>query len=189
MPRKVARTIAVVGLVGTIGSVGAFSAFSSQTSSDGNVVTAGSVTLADNDAGAAVYSLTNARPGASATSCIRVSYGGSLDADVKLYTPSTIGPLGPHVTLKIEPGTQASSTFPSCTGFTADGAAIYDGALSAFPTSYTGGVVDNPGSTSKWVNGDAVVYRITATLASGAPDSAQGATTGSHVIRWEARNQ
>jgi len=189
MPRKVARTAVVVGVVGTVASVGAFSAFSSQTENTGNVVTAGTVALADNDAGAAAYTLTNAKPGSSATSCIRVSYSGSLDADVKLYTPSTIGALGPQVNLKIEPGTQASSTFPSCTGFTPDGAAIYDGPLNSFPTTYAAGVADNPGSTTKWVNGDAVVYRVTATLSASAPDSVQGATTGAHAIRWEARNQ
>ena len=100
-----------------------------------------------------------------------------------------LGPLGPSVNLKIEPGTQASPSFPSCTGFSADGAAIFDAALSTFPTTYAGGVADFPGAGSAWTNGDAVVYRVTATLSSNAPDSAQGATTGLHTIRWEARNQ
>jgi hypothetical protein len=187
--RKLLRTVVVLALAGTFASVGAFSAFSSQTDNTGNVVTAGSVTIADNDSGQAAYQMTNAKPGASTTSCIRVAYSGSLDSDVKLYTPSTIGALGQYVNLKIEPGTQSSSTFPSCTGFTPDGAAIYDGALNLFPTTYAGGVADNPGSSTKWINGDAVVYRVTATLSSTAPDSAQGQTTGSHVLRWEARNQ
>jgi hypothetical protein len=114
---------------------------------------------------------------------------GSLNADVKLYTPSSIGALGPYVNLKIEPGSQSSPSFPSCTGFTADGAAIFDGALSTFPTTYAGGVADNPGASSAWTNGDAVVYRVTAALSASAPDSAQGATTGLHTLRWEARNQ
>jgi hypothetical protein len=187
--RKLVRTVVVLALAGTVASIGAFSAFSSQTENSGNVVTAGTVNIADNDAGSAAYSMTNAKPGASTTSCIRVSYSGSLDANVKLYTPSTIGALGQYVNLKVEPGTQSSSTFPSCTGFTPDGAAIYDGALNAFPTSYAGGVADNPGSTTKWITGDAVVYRVTATLSASAPDSAQGQTTGSHVLRWEAQNQ
>src|SRR5919109_2590223 len=107
--RKLVRTLVVLALAGTVASVGAFSAFSSQTENTGNVVTAGTVTLADNDAGQSAYSMTNAKPGASTTSCIRVSYSGSLDAGVKLYTPSTIGALGQYVNLKIEPGTQSSS--------------------------------------------------------------------------------
>jgi hypothetical protein len=39
------------------------------------------------------------------------------------------------------------------------------------------------------VTNDAVVYRVTATLSASAPDSAQGKTTGTHIIRWEAQNQ
>jgi hypothetical protein len=148
------------------------------------------VTLTDNDSGTALYNLTAAKPGdASTPKCINVSYSGSLDADVKLYTPSTIGALGPYVNLKIEAGTQATPSFPSCTGFVSE-TTLYDGALSSFPTSYGSGVSDYPGLlATKWANGDSVVYRVTATLSSSAPDSAQGTTTGSHTLRWEAHNQ
>ena len=59
-----------------------------------------------------------------------------------------------------------------------------------FPTAYAGGVTDSPGTVAtKWVNGDAVVYRVTATLSASAGDAAQGASTGLHTLRWEARNQ
>ena len=192
--RKALRTFVVLGALGALASVGAFSAFSSQTDNPGNSVTAGTVTLADNDGGTALYSMPTAKPGDSTVSCIRVAYSGSLDSDVKLYTPSSIGALGPYVDLKIEPGTQASPSFPSCTGFTADaGGALYNGTLSGFQSLYNSwatGLVDNPGtSATKWATGDAVVYRVTATLQASAPDTAQGATTGSHTLRWEARNQ
>ena len=187
--RKVARTLVVLAAVGGLATLGAFSAFTSQANNPNNRVSSGTVTLADNDGGTALYDFTNAKPGDSQTSCIRVNYTGSLDANVKLYTPDTIGALGPQVNLKIEPGSQASPSFPSCTDFTADGAAIFDAALSTFPTSYAGGVADFPGATSAWQNGNAVVYRVTATLSASAPDSAQGATTGLHTIRWEAQNQ
>jgi hypothetical protein len=187
---RIIRTALILGAVCLVGAIGAFSAFSSQTDNAGNVVSSGTVVLADNDAGASLYGITNAKPGSSQASCIRVVYTGSLDADVHLYTPSTIGPLGPYVNLKIEAGTQSSPSFPSCSGFTPDaGGAIYDGALSSFPTSYAGGVVDYPGSGSKWAKEDAVVYRVTASVSASAPDSAQGATTGSHTIRWEAQSQ
>jgi hypothetical protein len=187
---RIIRTALILGVVCLVGAIGAFSAFSSQTDNPGNVVSAGTVVLTDNDAGASLYGISNAKPGSSQTSCIRVVYTGSLDADVHLYTPSAIGALGPYVNLKIEPGAQASPSFPSCTGFTPDaGGAIYDGPLSSFPTSYAGGVVDYPGSGSKWAKEDAVVYRVTASVSAGAPDSAQGATTGSHTIRWEAQSQ
>jgi predicted ribosomally synthesized peptide with SipW-like signal peptide len=186
---KVLRTLVVVGVVGGLAALGVFAAFSSQTDNPGNNVTAGTVTLADNDGGTALYNISNAKPGSTQTSCIRVNYTGSLDADVKLFTPSTVGALGPHVTLKIESGTQAVPVFPSCALFTAE-TTLFDAALSTFPTTYAGGVSDYPGIlATKWVNTDAVVYRVTATVDAAAPDSAQGATTGSHILRWEARNQ
>lgn len=191
---KILRTLVVLGVLACIAGAGVFSAFSSQTDNPGNVVTAGSVTLADNDAGSALYALTAAKPGDSQQSCIKVTYSGSLNANVRIYTPSTIGELGPYVTLKIEPGTQASPSFPSCTGFTPDsGGALFEGTLAAFAAehnNYATGVVDFPGTAAtKWVTNDAVVYRVTATLSASAPDSAQGKTTGTHILRWEAQNQ
>jgi predicted ribosomally synthesized peptide with SipW-like signal peptide len=187
---KVIRTILILAAVCLVGAIGAFSAFSSQTENAGNEITTGTVVLADNDAGASLYGISNAKPGSSETSCIRVVYTGTLDADLRIYTPSSIGALGPHVNLTIEPGTQSSPSFPECTGFNPDGSgAIHDGTLSGFPSSYAGGVSDYPGSGSKWTDGDAVVYRITASVSGSAPASAQGATTGSHTIRWEARSQ
>lgn len=191
---KILRTLGVLAALAALAATGVFSAFSSQTDNPGNVVTAGTVTLADNDGGSALYSLTAAKPGDSAASCIRVVYTGTLAATVKLYTPSSIGDLGPYVNLKVEPGTQASPSFPSCTGFTPDaGAALFDGTLASFATahnSFANGLADNPGtSATAWAINDAVVYRVTATLAANAPDDAQGDSTGTHTLRWEAQNQ
>lgn len=188
--RKILLSLVVVGAVASLASLGAFSAFTSQTENPGNRVTAGTVALTDNDSDAALYSMTNAKPGQSTSSCIQVKYTGTLAADVHLYTPSTIGALGPQVNLKVEPGTQTTPSFPSCTGFTPDASgALFDAALSTFPTTYAAGVVDNPGATAAWTTNDTVVYRVTATLSASAPDSAQGADTGLHTLRWEARNQ
>ncbi|HEY1854896.1 MAG TPA: hypothetical protein VGG40_09940, partial [Solirubrobacterales bacterium] len=115
---KIIRTLLLLGVVACIAGAGVFSAFSSQTDNPGNVVTAGTVVLEDNDSGTALYAMTAAKPGESKASCIKVTYQGSLPATVKLFTPSTIGELGPYVELKIEAGTATSSTFPSCEGFT-----------------------------------------------------------------------
>jgi hypothetical protein len=189
--QKILRTLLVVGVVGTVAAVGSFSAFTSQADNPSNRVASGTVTLTDNDGGTtALYDITNAKPGSTQTSCIRVAYTGSLAATVRLYTPSTIGALGTDVNLKIEPGTQASPSFPSCSGFVADGGgALFDAALSTFPTTYVGGITDYPGAGSTWTNGDTVIYRVTATLSASAPDAQQGATTGLHTLRWEAQNQ
>lgn len=191
---KLLLTVLCVGALGSLAAMGVFGAFSATTTNAGNTITAGTVTIGDNDAGAAMYSLTAAKPGDSVSKCIKVTYTGSLNADVRLYTPSTIGSLGQYVDLTITPGTQTTSTFPSCTGFVADSTgAIYTGTLAAFGNakeSFATGVVDNPGTTAtKWVTNDSVVYQITATLQSGAPDAAQGLTTGAHTFTWEARNQ
>lgn len=191
---KVLRTLLVLGIVACIAGAGVFSAFSSQTDNPGNVISAGTVKLEDNDGSTALYSITGAKPGDSKTSCIKVTYVGTLPATVKLFTPSAIGELGPYVDLKIEAGTQTTSTFPSCTGFTpaATGATVYEGTLAAFAaanTSFANGITTNPAGATKWETNSSVVYQVTATLQSGAPEAAQGKTTGSHIIRWEAQNQ
>jgi hypothetical protein len=190
---KVLLTALCVGALGSLAAMGVFGAFSSTTTNAGNTITAGTVAIADNDAGAAMYSISNAKPGESVSKCIKVTYTGSLDADVHIYTTSTIGSLGQYVELTITPGSQTTSTFPSCTGFTADsGGALYSGTLANFAStknSYATGVVDNPGTGTKWAANESVVYQVTATLQSSAPESAQGATTGSHTFTWEARNQ
>lgn len=191
---KVLRTLLLLGIVACIAGAGVFSAFSSQTENSGNIITTGTVTIEDNDGGSALYSLTAAKPGESKTSCIKVIYKGSLPATVKLFTPSNIEALGPYVNLKVEAGTQTTSTFPSCEGFTVytTGGTLYEGTLSAFATehaTYATGISTFPTGTTKWETNNSVVYRFTATLSSSAPNTAQGATTGSHLFRWEAQNQ
>ena len=190
--RTLAISAGIIGLIGALASIGVFAAFSASTSNAGNSIAAGTVVIADNDAGAAFYNVTNQKPGDTQQKCIKVTYTGSLDADVKIYTPDTIGAIGPYVNLTIEAGTQASPTFPSCTGFTPDaGGPLFSGTLAGFAAannSYANGILDRPGTVAtKWVNNDSVVYRITATLADN--DLAQGTSSGTHSFKWEARNQ
>jgi len=190
--RKFLMSLVVLALLGSLAAFGVFAAFSSTTTNSGNSFAAGTVAIADNDAGSALYTVANAKPGSTQQSCIRVTYSGSLDADVKLYTASAIGAIGPYVDLTIDAGTQPAAGFPSCTGFTADaGGPIFSGTLSAWQAahnSYANGLVDNPGTVAtKWVTSDAVVYRFTVTLQDN--NSAAGASSGSHAFTWEARNQ
>ena len=187
--RKVLASLAVVGVLGAVAGLGAYSAFTSTTTNSGNSFASGTVALSDNDAGAAMYNVSNQKPGDTVTQCIKVTYTGSVDADVKLYTPSSIGSLGQYIDVQVRPGS-GNPTFPGCTGFTADAADIYNDTLANFPATYAGGILDaGPGSATKWVLNDAVVYRFTLTLRSSAPDAAQGLTTGSHAFTWEARGQ
>ena len=192
--QKLLLSFLLIGVLGGLAGLGVFAAFSSTTSNANNSFSAGTVAIADNDANGALYRVTNGKPGSSTTGCIKVTYSGNLAADVHIYTPSTMGALAQYIDLTITPGTQATSTFPSCTGFVADaGGAIYTGTLQNFANTrntYANGLVDYPGTVATaWNQNDAVVYQFTATLQSTAPDTAQGATTGAHTFTWEARNQ
>jgi predicted ribosomally synthesized peptide with SipW-like signal peptide len=188
--RKVLLSLLVVGAIGSVVALGAFSAFSSTTSNDNNNFTAGTVALADNDANAALYTLTNQKPGVTTDRCIKVTYSGSLDSDVKLYSSAIAGTGSNLINLTVTPGTQGGApAFPSCTGFVADaGAPLYNSVASGFPTTYATGIADNPGTVAtKWATGDSVVYRFSTSVQD--VNGAQGATTGTHSFTWEARNQ
>ena len=89
--KQLLLTCAILGAAGSLAGFATFSAFSSTTSNTGNAFATGSVVLSDNDAGSAMYSVSNAGPGASTVKCIKVTSTGSMPADVKLYTPSTLG--------------------------------------------------------------------------------------------------
>lgn len=189
--RKVLLSALVVGAIGSVVALGAFSAFSSTTSNAGNTFTAGTVNISDNDGGAtALYQLTNQKPGVTTDRCIKVTYTGSLDSNVKLYSSAIAGAGAGFVNLTVTPGTQGGApAFPSCTGFVADaGAPLYNGTAGGFPTSYATGITDNPGTVAtKWATGDSVVYRFSTSVQD--VNAAQGATTGTHSFTWEAQNQ
>lgn len=191
--RRVLITLVVLGAVGSLAGWATFSAFSSTTSNTGNSFAAGTVNIGDNDAGSAMYSVSDQKPGDTVTKCIKVTYTGSLAATVKLYA-STVDTVGSYVSLVVTPGS-GNVTFPSCTGFTAEsGGAIYTGTLKSFAdtySSYSNGLADNPGSSSSWVTNDSVVYQFALTMQdnNSANGGSSALTTGSHSFTWEARNQ
>lgn len=192
--RKTLLTLLVIGVLGTLAGFGTFSAFSSTTTNSGNAFANGTVYISDNDAGAAMYNVSNRKPGDTVVSCIQVTYGGTLAANVRLYTTSSINPVGQYIDLTVEKGT-GSGAFPSCTGFTAQGAPIYTGTLSDFATtrnSYVNGVVAFPGAQTQWNQNDVLVYRFTLTLQdNNAANGGAGGplTSGTHSFTWEAQNQ
>jgi predicted ribosomally synthesized peptide with SipW-like signal peptide len=192
MPRtkSLLRSLLAIGAAGAVAGFGTFSAFSSSTENPGNKIDAGTVALSDNDSGSALYSIAGAKAGTTVDRCITVTYSGDLDADVKLYLPDAVGDLAPYVNMVVTPGTDATPSFGDCTGFVADGAALFSGTLQSFRAahdSWANGLVDNPGSTTKWSQGNAVTYRVQLTLQD--DNNAQGKVTGTHRLVWEARNQ
>jgi hypothetical protein len=111
---------------------------------------------------------------------------------VRLYSTSTPGTLAQYVDVTIAQGTQASSTFPDCTGFTPDSqGTIYSGTLKNFEQTYTGysnGIATAPAGQTSWSQNNSLVYRIQAALQSATPDTAQGASTGVHTFIWDAHS-
>jgi predicted ribosomally synthesized peptide with SipW-like signal peptide len=193
--RRITLSLLIVGVVGALVGVGTLSAFSSSTSNSGNNFDAGTVYLTDNDAGSALYNVTNRKPGDTVTSCIKVTYGGTLGADVHLYTGSTIGAVGQYVNLSIDKGTSSGNpAFPGCGTFTSE-ANVYTGTLSGFASAhnnYANGSSYYPGSQTVWNPNDTLVYQFTLTLQDNNNANGQGAgalQSGSHSFTWEARNQ
>jgi predicted ribosomally synthesized peptide with SipW-like signal peptide len=190
--RKILLSLLLIGAASALAGFGTFSAFTSTTTNSGNSFAAGTVFVDDNDAGAAMYTVSNQKPGVATQRCIKVTYSGSMAADVKLYTLSTVGAVGDYIDLTVEKGT-GNPSFPNCTGFTPE-ATIYTGELDDFTTSknsYANGISVFPGAQTQWNQNDALVYRFTLTLQddNNANGGATPLSTGSHAFTWEARNQ
>ena len=195
--QKSLLTLIVVGAAGSLAGFGVFSAFSSTTSNTGNDFTAGSVSLADNDGGQAMFSaVTGGKPGTTVERCVKVTYTGNLDADVRFWLSSgAAGGLSPYLDLTIQPVTFASAApaFPSCAGAAADGSPLFSGTLDSFRTtknSWANGVVDYPGAGTKWTSSapnNEAYYKFTYTVQDN--NNAQGQTSEAHGFSWEARNQ
>jgi hypothetical protein len=173
---------------------GVYSAYTATTTNTGNAFASGTVAIQDNDSSTAMLALANAKPGDSDSSCVRVTYTGTLAANVHLYGASS-GALAPYLTLTITRGTDPSPTFDACGGFTADatnyigaGAGIvYQGSLTALGTNWATGIVDPPtGGPESWTTGEFHSYRYTITLDD---NNAAQNQTGSASFTWEARNQ
>lgn len=184
--------LALILVASLIGAGSAVAAFWSKAVSSGNTYAAGTIYLTDNDLGAGMLSLTGAIPGQSDTSCIKVTYSGTLEAAVRLYA-SVAGSLAPYLTLTVTRGT-SSAAYDSCTGFVADSTdyigsgqgVVYSGTLSAFPASYSAGISD-PTATApeRWSTGEVHAYKFVVTLQDAA--AAQG-LAGSATVTWEARS-
>jgi predicted ribosomally synthesized peptide with SipW-like signal peptide len=192
--RKLLLTLLVLGGLAAVSGAATYSAFSSQTSNASNSFAAGTVHVTDNDLGVAMLSLTNAQPGASDTSCLLVTYSGSLSSTVRLYG-SIAGSLADYLTLTVTRGDDPSPVFDDCVGFAADATdyigagagVVYQGALSGFPSSYASGLVDPiPASSETWTSGETHTYRFVVTLADDNAAQGQNATAS---FTWEARNQ
>jgi hypothetical protein len=185
MIRKILASVTVVAAVGSFAALGVYSAFSKTTQNDNNRIAAGTVDISDNDANSALYSVvpaSGAKPGDYDEHCIKVTYTGTLPANVKLYRGSISG-LGSYVNVKVTKGTGSQFNCSDFSGSTT----VLDTTLGAVGTDWTGGTaLTNAGGSATWAQNDTVTYKIRGTLMD--DNLAQGGDTGLHSFFWEARN-
>jgi predicted ribosomally synthesized peptide with SipW-like signal peptide len=182
--RKVLLTLLIVGVVGSIAGIGTFSAFSATTSNEGNTIAAGTVYIVDNDSESAMFNISDAKPGTTYRSCIKVTYLGTLDASVKLYGGGFGGDLAPYLHVTVEEGSGAAG-FGDCSGFSPSNVLYNDVAMNSFPTAGGG---NTTGGT--WSTNDELDYRLTITLED--DNAANGGATPKSAdafsFTWEAQN-
>jgi hypothetical protein len=186
-PWRIAATLGLASLSDT------FSSFNAVTSNPASTVSAGTVTIADNDAGSALLALSNAKPGDTVTGCIVVTYNGTLPATVVLYGATGGTGLDAYLDLKVTRGTiSGTPAAGSCTNFTADATnyiaqgagVVYSGTLQGWPdTSATGLPDPKTGSAATWTNGEAHAYRLQVTVQSATAGQGKTATQS---FSWEA---
>lgn len=181
---QIAATLAGMAMVSGLVFQTSSAAFSGTTASSGNTFTAGTVSLSDDDAAAAMFSLSNLKPGDTSTKCIQLTYTGSLASAIKLYGAIGGGTgLGAYINLTITSGTPG--TFADCSTFA--GTQIYTGTLANFATTYAnwaGGLSD--ANWTPTTNGQTRTYRFVTTLQDN--NSAQGLTANTVSFTWEAQN-
>jgi hypothetical protein len=159
-------------------------AFTDSTQNSGNSWEAGSVSLTDDDAGSAMFTVSNMTPNTSVEKCITVTYNGTVTTSgVKLYGQALSGTgLDTFLQTKIEEG--SGGGFGDCTGFTATGT-LYNDTLASFgatKTDYSTGV----GTWVPTAAGQTKTYRFTITLAD--DNAAQGKTATNGVFTWEVQS-
>jgi camelysin-like metallo-endopeptidase len=189
--QKLLLSTVVVGVLGSVVALGVFGLFSATTQNSGNEISSGTVVLGDNDAGSSLFNITGAKPGDNWTRCIKVTYNGSLPAQVHLYLQNTTGPLANYLNLTMTQGSQASPTFPNCNGFTPDATGvIFSGPIySPASGNWEMGLPVTPAGSAAWKTGDSLAFKFSITLDPATPDTLQNASLGTSTIVWEARNE
>ena len=144
--------LALLTAVAACAGVYTWASFVATSKNDANSIASGTVILSDNDGSSALLSLTAAQPGATDTGGIKVTYGGTLPATVRLYGTTTGSGLDQYLNLTVTRGifNPTEPAFDSCTNFQADATnyvgagagVVYSGTLQGFPDGYAGAVVD-----------------------------------------------
>lgn len=163
-------------------------AFSATTDTTGSSFGTGSISLTDDDGGAALFTVTDMGPGDSATACITVTYNGDFDPGVvKVYagglTDSANG-LAQYLDLEIEQGALTDTCGLFLAGTTITDAGENLDAFNTDHTAYGTGV----GTWDPATDGEARAYQITVTLDAAAPGSVQGESVTDVAFVWETQS-
>jgi predicted ribosomally synthesized peptide with SipW-like signal peptide len=179
--RLLLSAVAVGGIM-SAGAYGTFSAWTDTSSINASTLTAGTVDIADDTAGSALFTLAGLLPGASLTKCINVTNAGTADfASVELTGTGT-GVLSSVLNVTVDRGAGAAGgTGGSCTGFTASTTGIIDGVLNAVMPTASSPVTETTG----WAAGASKSYRIKVRLDPSALSSMQG-KTAALGLTWTA---
>lgn len=102
------------------------------TTANSDSFSAGSISLTDNTAGAAMFNVSGLTVGSSGSACIEVQYTGTAPVGVKMYVPASglSGSLGSYLQFKVE---QGSGTAVNCSDFVAS-STIYNAGGSSSDT-------------------------------------------------------
>ncbi|GGJ94413.1 hypothetical protein GCM10010123_25330 [Pilimelia anulata] len=170
---------------------GVLAAFSATTTNPGNSMTLGTVVISDNDAGAAMLSVTGMLPGGTGSGCVVVTYSGTAPATVKLYAANAAGGDGAAdgvviqnwLRFHIQVGT---GTCGAPVGLTNVSAAAPGDLATAVYTRSNFGNGYGTGWTSA-TSGNTRVFRFTYTADAATPNTAQGDSITTDFV-WEAQN-
>lgn len=135
-------------------------AFTSSTRNAGNSWSTGSVTLTDDDAGSAGFSVTGLVPGQKGERCLVVRSNSSVPGEVRAYMANLQGSgprLEDRIYFKVEKGTGGS--FASCNGFVADPGALPAQSLSTLKTVNYDWAHGGAAWTTTGTPGEAVTYK------------------------------
>lgn len=173
---------------------GSNAAFTASTRNAGSSWSAGTVTLTDDDLGAAAFQVVNVTPGATGVKCIVVTSNSNVPGVVKTYAQNLdktqARTLEKHIMFRLEEGTGGS--FNDCTGFTPSGvnpgpvslevlaANLRDYASGAHPWTTTGTPGEQKSYRGSWAFD-------TTGMTQGEIDAVQGGSVSIDLV-WELQN-
>ncbi len=175
MNRKILVPLATALAAGAV-AVGSGATFSAQTGNTISAVTAGSLEHTNSKKDAAIFSLTNIKPGDTVNGTVTLKNTGTLPASFSLTEVSSTNAFSN----KTDPTVSNLSLSITDTG---SGATVYNGNF--------GGLVDGSAvalGTAAWAPDEAHTYKFSVTLDSGAGNVDQKKSAGA-VYQWNSTQE